>query len=146
MSRTILIVEDSPEERDIFSRYLEFVGGHLLEATNGEDGLRMAREHRPDLILADLSMPVMDGWEMIRRLDLDPDIAGIPVVAVTGHHLPRESLEERGFCGYLEKPLAPYRILEEIERCLGPQALGSGQEPERIRRPSGVAGFAWMGR
>lgn len=128
MSRTILVVEDSPQERDIFSTYLQFVGGRILEAANGQEGLRLAREHCPDLILLDLTMPVMNGTEMVRRLKQDPSTAGIPVVAVTGHCLSRESLEEQGFCGYLEKPLAPYRLLEEVERCLGP--LSPSQERE----------------
>jgi two-component system, cell cycle response regulator DivK len=120
MSRIILIVDDNPEERTIFSTYLQFVGGRLLEAADGAEGLSMAREHAPDLILMDLTMPVMDGWEAMRHLREDPATAEVPVVAITAHHLPRERLEEAGFCGYLEKPLAPYRVLEEVERCLGP--------------------------
>lgn len=119
MSSTVLIVDDNPEERKIFATYLEFVGGRLLEAANGEEGLRIARERLPDLILLDLNMPVMDGWEMIRRLQEEPGIRRIPVVALTAHRLSWERLEDAGFCGYLEKPLAPYRVLEEIERCLG---------------------------
>lgn len=146
MSKTILIVEDSPEERDIISRYLEFVGCHLLEATSGEDGLRMAREYRPDLILLDLSMPVMDGWEAIRRLNEEPDTAGIPVVALTGHNLNRATLEEAGFCGYLQKPLAPFRILEEIERCLGPQVLSPDVVSDPSLRRSREAGLGQLGR
>lgn len=120
MSRTILIVEDDPDERRIFSMYFRFVGGEIVEAGNGEEALRAAADHRPDLVLLDLSMPVMDGWETIRRLQTDPETRHIPVVAVTGHHLPWERLEEAGFCGYLMKPLAPYQVLKEVERCLGP--------------------------
>lgn len=125
----ILIVEDTAEEREIFSRYLQFVGGGLLEARNGEEGLKMAREHRPDLILLDLTMPVMDGWELMAHLKREPGLAQIPVVAVTAHHLSREALEAKGFCGYLEKPLAPYRVLEEVERCLGPISRPGGMRP-----------------
>jgi two-component system cell cycle response regulator DivK len=119
MGRTILVVDDSAEERRIFATYLEFVGGRLMEASNGEEGLRMTREHHPDLILMDLTMPVMDGWEAVRQLQLDPATGGIPVLAITAHHLPPEQLEAAGFCGYLEKPIAPYRVLKEVERCLG---------------------------
>ena len=131
MSKTILIVEDNPEERRIFSTYLQFVGGRLLEASNGQEGLMVAREHRPELILLDLTMPVMDGWQMIRHLKSDPETHLIPVIAITAHHLPKNVLEEEGFCGYLEKPIAPYRVLEEVERCLGPVSpegeFGSGR-------------------
>lgn len=119
MTRSILIVDDNGEERTIFSTYLEFVGGRLLQAANGAEGLAMAREHRPDLILLDLTMPVMDGWEMMRRLRDDPVLSGIPVLAITSHHLPPERLEEAGFRGYLEKPISPYRVLQEAERHLG---------------------------
>jgi CheY-like chemotaxis protein len=120
MNRTILIVDDNPAEREIFSTYLEFVGGRLLQARDGAEGLKVARQHRPDLILLDLTMPVMDGWEMIRHVQAEPALAGIPVLALTSHHLPFARLEEAGFCGYLEKPIAPFRVLEEVERCLGP--------------------------
>jgi two-component system, cell cycle response regulator DivK len=120
MNRTILIVDDNPAEREIFSTYLEFVGGRLLQAHDGAEGLKVAREHQPELILLDLTMPVMDGWEMIRHVQVDPALAGIPVLALTSHHLPPERLEEAGFCGYLEKPIAPFRVLQEVERCLGP--------------------------
>ncbi|HET8654415.1 MAG TPA: response regulator [Longimicrobiaceae bacterium] len=120
MSRTILIVEDNPDERRIFSEYLRFVGVRILEAADGDQGLRRAREHHPTLILLDLSMPVMDGWTVIRQLKLDRATAPIPVLAITAHHMPYTRLEAAGFCGYLEKPLAPYRVLEEVERCIGP--------------------------
>lgn len=119
MSKTILIVDDCDQEREIFSRYLQFVGGAVLEARNGEEGLRLAGEHRPDLILLDLSMPVLDGWETVRRLKRDPATAHVPVLALTAHHLEWRVLEEAGFCGYLEKPIVPFRVMEEVEQCIG---------------------------
>lgn len=139
MRRTILIIEDNAEERRIFSAYLEFVGVTLLEASDGTMGLKLAREHRPDLILLDLSMPVMNGWETILRLQADEETAGIPVVAVTGHHLPFERLDAAGFCGYLEKPLAPFKVLEEVERCIGP-VHGSEEGPELVHADNQDAG------
>ncbi len=117
--RTVLIVDDNEEEREIFARYLEFVGGEILTAGDGEEGLRLAENHLPDLILLDLSMPTLDGWETIKRLQQEPATASIPVLAVTAHHLPWEQLEEAGFCGYVEKPVVPYHLLEEVERCIG---------------------------
>ncbi|HEV2148925.1 MAG TPA: response regulator [Longimicrobiaceae bacterium] len=119
MSKTVLIVDDNEHERQIFARFLGFVGGSVLEAENGEEGLRMAREHLPDLVLLDLTMPVMDGWEALRRLREDPLTGSIPVIALTAHHLDRAVLEEAGFCAYLEKPIVPVRVMQEVERCIG---------------------------
>jgi two-component system, cell cycle response regulator DivK len=117
--RTVLIIDDCRHEREIFARYLEFVGGNVLEAGDGEEGLRVARDQLPDLILLDLTMPVRDGWETIACLREDPETAGIPVIALTALHLPWERLEAAGFCGYLEKPIVPNRVLEDVERCIG---------------------------
>lgn len=141
MPRTILIVEDNPEEREIVSTYLEFVGERVVEAPNGAEGLRLAREHHPDLILLDLTMPVMDGWEMVRRLQQDPELKPIPVLAVTAHHPMRSMLQDAGFRGSLEKPLAPFRILREVERCIGSPC--SGEHPSPPERP--LAAGLWTG-
>lgn len=135
MSRTILIVDDNPEERGIFSAYLHFVGARLLEAADGADGLAIAREELPDLILLDLTMPVMDGWEMIGHLQADVGLRTIPVVAITAHHLEWERLEREGFCGYLEKPLSPHAVLLEVERCLGALDARDAEPPAaRVER------------
>jgi CheY-like chemotaxis protein len=144
MSRTILVVEDNPDERRIFSEYLRFVGVRILEAADGDQGLRRAREHHPTLILLDLSMPVMDGWTVIRELKRDRETAPIPVLAITAHHMPYARLEAVGFCGYLEKPLAPYRVLEEVERCIGP--IDGTALDRRDPRRSGRGGDTWDGR
>lgn len=119
MSKTVLIVDDNEHERRIFSHFLHFVGGCVLEAGNGEQGLRLAREHLPDLVLLDLTMPVMDGWETLRRLREEPLTGRIPVIALTAHHLDPAALEEVGFCAYLEKPIVPVRVMKEVERCIG---------------------------
>jgi two-component system, cell cycle response regulator DivK len=128
MSRTILIIDDNDLERDIFASFLSFAGGRVLEASDGSEGLRVAGSDAPDLILLDLTMPVLDGWETIRRLKAEPRTRGIPVVALTAHHLEWEQLEEEGFCGYLEKPIVPFRVLEEVERCIG--TLGADMDTE----------------
>ena len=118
-SKTILVVDDEPEERTIFASYLQFVGGTTLEASNGEEGLRIAREAQPDLILLDITMPVLDGWETMEQFQASPETANIPVLAVTAQQLDAEQLERAGFCGYLQKPISPHRVLEEVERCVG---------------------------
>lgn len=129
MKKTILIVDDNDKEREIFSHFLQFMGGKVLEAVNGKEGLRLAHEHRPHLILLDLSMPVMDGWQTIEQLRHDSATLGIPVIALTASHLEWKRLKEAGFSGYLEKPIVPFRVLDEVEHWIGAvhrPARGSG--------------------
>jgi CheY-like chemotaxis protein len=127
MTRELLIVDDNPQERNIFATYFQFVGATVLEAENGEQGLHIAKEHSPSLILLDLSMPVLDGWETLRLLKADPRTHWIPVLALTARHLEWERLKEAGFCGYLEKPIVPFRVLEEVEACIGPLHGGAAR-------------------
>lgn len=119
MSKTILIIDGGGEERRVLAEFFAFVGGTVLEAGNGEEGLRMAREHLPDLVLLDLAAPVLDGWETLRRLREDPLTAPIQVIALAAHPLDRERAEEAGFCDCLEKPAPPFRVLEAVEHCVG---------------------------
>jgi two-component system cell cycle response regulator DivK len=119
MGKTILIVDGDEDERQIFSRFLRFLGGIVLEAGTGEEGLRAARDHLPDLALVDLALPVLDGWGTLRRLREDPLTGWIPVVALTAHPLERGLLERAGFCGCLEKPIVPVGVMREVERCIG---------------------------
>jgi two-component system cell cycle response regulator DivK len=129
--KTILVVDDNPEERAIFSTYLGFVGYDVETASNGEECLERARSDRHSLILLDLGMPVLDGWKTMERLAASRDTSQIPVMALTAYHLEPQVLEDAGFCGYLEKPIAPYRVLTEVEQCIGRPAPGS---PPRIAR------------
>jgi two-component system, cell cycle response regulator DivK len=119
--KIILVVDDDAAQRRIFSKYLQFTGFRVMEAADGEEGLKMAGQHAPSLILLDIAMPVMDGWETMGRLREDAQTAEIPTVALTGFHLEPEQLWEAGFCGYLEKPIQPFRVLEEVEACIGPR-------------------------
>jgi two-component system cell cycle response regulator DivK len=119
MAKTVLIIDDNEHERAIFARYLRFVGGTVLEAEDGEAGLRVARSKHPALILLDISMPGLDGWETLARLRADPTMPHVPVIALTAHYLEPQALEAAGFCGYLQKPIVPYRVLEEVEACIG---------------------------
>ncbi|MEL6310339.1 MAG: response regulator, partial [Chloroflexota bacterium] len=82
---TILIVEDNEMNLDMLSRRLERRGYDILIATDGALGVKMAKEDMPDLILMDMSLPVMDGWEATRRIKSDPDTQSIPVIALTAH-------------------------------------------------------------
>jgi CheY-like chemotaxis protein len=114
--RTILVVDDSDSIRDALSCLLEIAGHVPVLAADGEEGVRMAVQHRPDAILLDMMMPVLDGWGAIRRLRADPATAGIPVLALTALRLSQAQVEDAGFDGYLSKPIPSHRLLEEIER------------------------------
>ena len=117
---TILLVEDHEDNRIVYRTVLEHFGYTVLEAHDGAEGVRRAREERPDLILMDISIPVMDGWEATRVLKADPETARIPVIALTAHALAedRARATEAGCDGYLAKPVEPRRVVEEVRRVL----------------------------
>ena len=121
MSRTILLVEDHEDNRIVYRTMLEHFGYRVLLAGDGGEGVRLAREALPDLILMDVSIPVMDGWEATATLKRDPATAHIPIIALTAHALAadRERAQEVGCDGYLAKPVEPRRVLEEVRRFLG---------------------------
>jgi CheY-like chemotaxis protein len=117
---TILLVEDHEDNRIVYRTVLEHFGYTVLEAHDGEEGVRRAREDRPDLVLMDISIPKLDGWEATRALKSDPATARIPVIALTAHALPedRARATEAGCDGYLAKPVEPRRVVEEVRRVL----------------------------
>src|SRR5579862_5513339 len=88
--KKLLLVEDNEMNRDMLSRRLERRGYQVVIAVDGEQGISAAKEHRPDLILMDMSLPVLDGWESTRRLKLEPETQGIPVLALTAHAMAGE--------------------------------------------------------
>ena len=118
MSRTILLVEDNTDNQIIYRRALEHFGYTVLEAWDGEEAIRVAQEKLPDLILMDISIPRLDGWEVTRALLADERTKHIPIVALTAHALPADRTRgaEVGFASYLTKPIEPRRVVEEIER------------------------------
>src|ERR1700687_1622923 len=83
----VLLVDDYPDARVMYTEYLKYSGFEVVEAADGIEALRQALESMPDIILMDLSLPLMDGWEATRRLKADPRTATIPIVALTGHAL-----------------------------------------------------------
>jgi two-component system, cell cycle response regulator DivK len=119
---TILLVEDNPDNRTIYGTILRHVGYIVAEAASGEEGLELARELMPALVLMDVAMPGIDGWEATRILKADPETAGIPVVALTAHAMTedRRRAQEVGCDGYLSKPIEPRRVVEEVRRLVGP--------------------------
>ena len=118
MSRTILLVEDNTDNQIIYRRALEHFGYTVLEAWDGEQAIRIAQEQLPDLILMDISIPRVNGWEVTKTLLADDRTKHIPIVALTAHALPADRARggEIGFASYLTKPIEPRRVVEEIER------------------------------
>ena len=120
----ILLVEDNELNRDMLSRRLERRGYRITMAVDGAEGIAKAVECRPDLILMDLSLPVVDGWEAIRRLKGTPETATIPIIALTAHALAEDekNAREAGADDFDTKPVELPRILQKMESLLGRNA------------------------
>ena len=116
----ILLVEDNEMNRDMLSRRLQRKGFEITIAVDGLEGVRMAREGGYDLILMDMSLPEIDGWEATRRLKADPATAGTPIIALTAHAMAgdREQAIEAGCDDYDTKPIELPRLLGKIESLL----------------------------
>ena len=116
----VLIVDDYQDAREMYAEYLEFSGFRVAEARNGQEAVDQAFALRPDVVLMDLSLPVMDGWEATRRLKSDERTRGIPVVALTGHALDGHSREaqDAGCDAYVTKPCLPDALVREVKRVL----------------------------
>jgi CheY-like chemotaxis protein len=116
-----LLVEDSEENRDGLARYLRRKGYEVLIAVDGRQGVAMACAENPDLILMDMSLPVLDGWEATRQLKTAPQTRGIPVIALTAHAMAgdREKALEAGCDDYDTKPVEFARLLAKMETLLG---------------------------
>jgi CheY-like chemotaxis protein len=116
----ILLIEDDEANRDMLSRRLARRGFEVAEAADGEQGFRMAQTESPDLILMDISLPVMDGWEVTRRLKADPEQRKIPIIALTAHAMSedRELALTVGCNDYDTKPVDLERLLTKIENLL----------------------------
>ena len=119
--KTVLLVEDNEDNLIVYRTILDHVGYRVIEARDGEEGVARASSDHPDLILMDVSLPRMDGWEATRRIKADAATRDIPIIAVTAHALDddREKAIEVGCDGYLAKPVAPRRVVEEVERFIG---------------------------
>ncbi len=120
----ILLVEDNEMNRDMLSRRLARKGYEVTIAIDGQQGIDMARSETPDLILMDMSLPVVDGWEATRQLKSAPETQSIPVIALTAHAMAgdREKAVEAGCNDYDIKPIELPRLLEKIEALLGGKA------------------------
>jgi len=122
MSTRILLVEDQEDNRRIVRDLLASAGIEMIEATTGEDGVRLAGLHRPDLILMDIQMPVLDGYEATRRIKADPALSHIPIIVVTSYALSGDEAKARaaGADAYVSKPFSPRLLLAKIKEHLPP--------------------------
>ena len=119
--KTVLLVEDNEDNRIVYSTILQHFGYTVSEALNGEEGIAKAREEQPDLILMDISIPIIDGWEATQVLKRDPATRDIPIIALTAHALAsdRDKALEVGCDSYLAKPCEPKQVVSEVSRFIG---------------------------
>jgi two-component system cell cycle response regulator DivK len=120
MSAKILLAEDNATNRYLVTYLLEGAGFAVVQAHNGKEALRLAHAEIPDLVLMDLQMPEMDGYEAAQRIRADPQLAGIPIIALTSYAMLRDRAKalEFGFVGYIEKPIKTETFVSEISRFL----------------------------
>ena len=121
MSKKILVVEDTEDNRQILRDLLGMAGYDMVEAHDGAEGVAKAAEHKPDLILMDIQMPVMDGYEATRQIKANPDLKSIPIVAVTSYALSGDEEKTRaaGCDAYIAKPYSPRQMLAKVREILG---------------------------
>jgi two-component system cell cycle response regulator DivK len=125
--RTILIVEDNDKNLKLARDVLQAKGYATVEATTGEDGVRLAQEHLPDLVLMDIHLPGINGIEALRRLRADATTAAIPVIAVTASVMQqdRKLITDAGFDGYVGKPIALREFLDAVRFALDQRKGGA---------------------
>jgi two-component system, cell cycle response regulator DivK len=133
--RTVLVVDDSEDTRVMYGAYLRHVGYHVREAATGAAALLLARREPIDVILMDIALPEMDGFEATRRLKADPETKRIPVVALTAYAVPPapERAAEAGCAAYLAKPCTPREVVATIERVLEGVPMPKQREARVVR-------------
>jgi two-component system cell cycle response regulator DivK len=116
MSRRVLVIEDHEDNRTILRDLLTTVGYEILEAINGEDGLALAEAQPPDLILMDIDLPGIDGYEATRRIRAQPGLRGVPIIAVTSYALSGDDAKAfaAGCDAYIAKPFSPRALLARV--------------------------------
>jgi two-component system cell cycle response regulator DivK len=116
MSTLILVIEDQEDNRRIMRDLFTNAGYEVIEATNGEEGVTLAETQHPDLILMDIQLPGIDGYETTRRIKINPDLSGITIIAVTSYALSGDDAKafEAGCDGYVAKPFRPRELLAKV--------------------------------
>ena len=120
MAKKVMIVEDNELNMKLFRDLIEASGYETVRTRNGLEALDLARSHRPDLILMDIQLPVLDGYEATRRIKADPALAHIPVIAVTSYALSGDEAKTKaaGCDGYVAKPFSPRQLLHKVREYL----------------------------
>lgn len=119
--KRVLVVEDTEDNRQIVRDLLTSAGYEMIEAVTGEQGVAMAVEHHPDLILMDIQLPALDGYEATRRIKANPALRDTPVIAVTSYALSgdEERTREAGCDAYIAKPFSPRLLLAKVREFIG---------------------------
>jgi two-component system, cell cycle response regulator DivK len=132
----VLVVEDYQDAREMYAAYLNFSGYRVAEASNGIEAIEKTLELMPDIILMDLALPKMDGWEATRRLKLDERTKDIPIVALTGHALAghAEGARQAGCDAFVTKPCLPDALVAEIQRMLAARSESAAKKASRSGR------------
>lgn len=127
--RKILVAEDNPASRELLREILVAHGYEVAEVSNGQEALEKIADTRPDLVLLDIQMPILDGFSVVRRLRQDPRFARLRVVALTAYAMrgDRERALAAGFDAYITKPVTVAAIRAQIERFLGPETRAPSQ-------------------
>jgi CheY-like chemotaxis protein len=135
----VLVVEDYQDAREMYAAYLQFSGYRVAEATNGLEAIDRAQELMPDIILMDLALPKMDGWEATRRLKMNEKTRHIPIVALTGHALAghAEGARQAGCDSFVTKPCLPDALVAEIRRMLSSRDHASAKRGRTTGRARG---------
>jgi CheY-like chemotaxis protein len=119
-SLRILVIDDEPDSIDILKMVLSTVGATMFTASNGKEGLAVFRREDPNLVLTDLSMPDIDGWQLLEQIRKEENGKKTSVIALTAHAMAgdRERVMTAGFDGYLSKPVKMFTLLDDLEECL----------------------------
>jgi len=120
MTKRILVIEDTEDNRQIIRDLLSSVGYELIEATDGAAGVALAQKEHPDLILMDIQLPEIDGYEATRRIRAIPELKKVPIIAVTSYALSGDEAKTReaGCDGYVAKPFSPRQLLAKVREFL----------------------------
>jgi two-component system, cell cycle response regulator DivK len=139
---TILVVDDYADNRQMYAELLADAGYRVVEASDGAEAIAKAREIVPDLVIMDLSLPIVDGWEATRRLKGEDRTRHIPIVALTGHALegPSDKASEGGWDAFLAKPCSPDGLLETVQAVLSRLRRTSRRIRIRPRPPGRASG------